>query len=106
MDERDPALKQAYNEIKARAEAYVADHPDYVLYPDPGRVEGVLEGLARRKLRFGDYYCPCRVMKHEPEADASIVCPCPAGVEELATQGYCKCHLFATVAYAESHDQT
>ncbi len=96
MSAQDKEFEQLLAEARALVRRHVEAHPGVRLYPDVERVDSVIEGLARRKQRFGDFYCPCRIMTGDVEKDASIVCPCPSGLEEVAEQGYCKCHLFAS----------
>jgi ferredoxin-thioredoxin reductase catalytic subunit len=64
------------------------------LNPDPKAVEALLDGLVRRKARFGDYYCPCRVVTGDPKRDAANVCPCESHAAEVAATGHCHCALF------------
>lgn len=64
------------------------------LNPNAKTVEALLDGLVRRKVRFGDYYCPCRVVTGDPEQDAANVCPCQSHAAEVAATGHCRCALF------------
>jgi ferredoxin-thioredoxin reductase catalytic subunit len=45
-------------------------------------------------VKFGDYYCPCRVVTGNPETDLANVCPCRTHEEEIARSGKCHCGLF------------
>jgi ferredoxin-thioredoxin reductase catalytic subunit len=53
----------------------------------------VLEGLKQRKSRYGDHYCPCRVV-HQNADNSKIVCPCVYAKEEVERDGHCHCNLF------------
>jgi ferredoxin-thioredoxin reductase catalytic chain len=62
--------------------------------PDAETVARILEGLAKRRARFGEAYCPCRIVTGKAENDKRIVCPCAMHEEEIARQGFCHCRLF------------
>lgn len=57
-------------------------------------VEGVLAGLEKRKEKFGEFYCPCRVVIGNKKKDKEIICPCVFHRGEIEVQGHCKCNLF------------
>ena len=56
--------------------------------------ENVIMGLLKRKEKFGEVYCPCRVITGVKEKDEEIICPCAFHREEIETDGHCKCFLF------------
>lgn len=64
------------------------------LNPDPKVVAALIEGLVRRKVKFGDYYCPCRIVTGNPETDRGNICPCETHEAEIAEKGKCHCGLF------------
>jgi ferredoxin-thioredoxin reductase catalytic chain len=64
------------------------------LNPDPRLVAALIEGMLRRKAKFGDYYCPCRVVTGNAEADRRNVCPCETHETEIAETGKCHCGLY------------
>jgi ferredoxin-thioredoxin reductase catalytic subunit len=64
------------------------------LNPDDRIVEALLEGLVRRKAKSGDFYCPCRIVTGNVEADRRNVCPCVTHEAEIAETGKCHCGLF------------
>lgn len=64
------------------------------LNPDAKIVAALVEGLVRRKLKFGDYYCPCRVVTGNADIDRRNVCPCETHEAEIAETGHCHCALF------------
>jgi len=52
--------------------------------------EDILEGLVGKNARFGDFYCPCRMM-HVPEYQ----CPCqPTRAGDVEANGKCYCGFF------------
>ncbi|MFW5858320.1 MAG: ferredoxin-thioredoxin reductase catalytic domain-containing protein [Planctomycetota bacterium] len=79
--------------IKKRLDAYLAGTP-YTYSPDKEAVARVLNGMARRKEKQGEAYCPCRIVTGEPEADRKIICPCVYHEDEIARDGHCHCRLF------------
>jgi ferredoxin-thioredoxin reductase catalytic chain len=80
-------------EIADRVRKHAA-HSACRLNPDAKIVEALIEGLSRRKVKFGDYYCPCRIVTGNAEADARMVCPCATHEAEIAETGKCHCALF------------
>jgi len=64
------------------------------LNPDERMVAALIKGLVRRRLDFGDFYCPCRIVTGKPETDRLNVCPCATHEEEIARTGKCHCGLF------------
>lgn len=52
--------------------------------------EEVIQGLLGKRRRFGDFYCPCRMM-HTPEYQ----CPCkPTRGGDVERDGKCYCGFF------------
>lgn len=52
--------------------------------------EDLIEGLLGKYKRFGDFYCPCRMI-HEPE----FQCPCkPTRGGDVEKNGRCYCGFF------------
>ncbi|HUW99712.1 MAG: ferredoxin-thioredoxin reductase catalytic domain-containing protein [Phycisphaerae bacterium] len=87
----DPNAYRA--EIAERVRRH-ADESACRLNPNAKVVEALLDGLVRRKERFGDYYCPCRVVTGNEETDRANVCPCKTHEEEIARAEKCHCGLF------------
>lgn len=87
-------------EIDARklVEGYAASSP-YKLNPDSKHVEKIIKALAKKKLKNGFFYCPCRMLSENRELDAKIVCPCDYHVEEIERDGLCSCDLFVSPGY-------
>lgn len=64
------------------------------LNPNEKILDGVLAGLEKRKEKFGEIYCPCRVVSGDKNKDKEIICPCVFHRGEIELQGHCKCNLF------------
>ncbi len=64
------------------------------LNPDPKKLSLLFTALARRKARYGEFYCPCRVVTGLPEKDLPSICPCEPHRREVAENGHCMCELF------------
>ncbi|MDR2390940.1 MAG: ferredoxin:thioredoxin reductase [Planctomycetota bacterium] len=79
--------------IRQRLENYLKGKP-YRFNPDGQDVDAVLNGLAMRKQKFGEEYCPCRRLSGDAEKDRDIICPCVFHETEIAEDGHCQCHLF------------
>ena len=93
-DETPKTEAEAYRrEIIDRLRRHVAES-SCRLNPDSRIVDALIKGLVRRRMEFGDYYCPCRVVTGDPETDRRNVCPCETHEEEIARTGKCHCGLF------------
>ncbi len=57
-------------------------------------VNGVFKGLLKNKKKYGEIYCPCRVITGNKEKDKKIICPCIFHMNEIKLQGHCLCMLF------------
>jgi len=57
-------------------------------------VDNVIRGLLAKKEKFGEVYCPCRVVTGDKEKDKEIICPCVFHRGEIELQGKCLCNLF------------
>ncbi|GAX62177.1 ferredoxin-thioredoxin reductase, catalytic subunit [Candidatus Scalindua japonica] len=77
---------------------YVAENP-YELNPDSHHVDKIIKSLAKRKLKNGFFYCPCRMLSDDKEIDAKIICPCEYHKEEIEKDGICSCDLFVSPDY-------
>jgi ferredoxin-thioredoxin reductase catalytic subunit len=62
--------------------------------PDAKRVDEVVKGLLAKRAKFGENYCPCRVVTGDKEKDEEIICPCVFHRGEIGLQGHCLCKLF------------
>jgi len=57
-------------------------------------LENIIAGLIENKDEFGDYYCPCRIVRDNEHYKKAIVCPCLYAPREIERSGHCKCLLF------------
>ena len=86
-------LETLRQEMAERIRRHVAESKCR-LNPDPRIVAALIDGLVRRKAKFGDYYCPCRIVTGKAETDCNNVCPCTTHEVEIAETGKCHCGLF------------
>ncbi len=77
--------------LKEKIYAY-ARNKGYVV--NENNLENIISGLIENKEEFGDYYCPCRVVRDNENYRKSIVCPCVYAPKEIEKNGKCKCLLF------------
>jgi len=81
-------------EITRRVHQHAETFPHCQLNPDKRVVSAILKGLVCRRVKFGDYYCPCRPVTGDPQTDSANICPCVMCEEEVARAGRCHCGLF------------
>ena len=79
-------LKESCNEYASEAKLK--------LNPNEKIVDGVILGLLKKKEKFGDIHCPCRVSTGDSKKDEDIICPCIFHIKEIESDGHCKCNLF------------
>jgi len=79
--------------LKRSCEEY-AESVDINLQPNEKILDGVLNGLLKKKEKFGDIHCSCRVSTGDSKKDAEITCPCVFHRGEIEIEGHCKCNLF------------
>lgn len=93
----DSADEKVLEETKARilrgSEKY-ADKTGYKLSPDSEVVKTIISGLAKNKLKYGYFYCPCFFVSGNPQEDRKIICPCQYHREDIEKHGKCHCGLF------------
>jgi ferredoxin-thioredoxin reductase catalytic subunit len=78
--------KGSEKEIRERAEEYARLRG----YAFNDMKEDIIEGLMGKNKRFGDFYCPCRML-HVPEYQ----CPCqPTRAGDVDKNGKCYCGFF------------
>ena len=70
----DDTLLQLEADARKLVEDYVTNSP-YKLNPDSKHVGKIIKSLAKRKLKNGFFYCPCRMLSDDKETDAKIICP-------------------------------
>lgn len=71
-----------------------AEENGFQLNPNRKIVENIVRALLKKEASQGCRYCPCRVVKGDPEEDKKIICPCVYHKEEVDEKGQCICRLF------------
>ena len=77
--------------LKDKIYAY-ANHRGYIVNHE--NVENIIAGLIENSEEFGDYYCPCRIVRDNEHYKRAIVCPCLYAPREIERSGHCKCLLY------------
>ncbi len=95
MDDR---LEELEVDARKLVEDYAATSP-YELNPNSNHVDKIIRSLAKRKLKNGFFFCPCRMLSDNKEVDAKIICPCEYHIEEIEKEGTCCCDLFVSPDY-------
>lgn len=94
----EDGLAQFERDARKLVEDYVESSP-YKLNPDSKHVDKIIKSLAKRKLKSGFFYCPCRMLSDNKEMDAKIICPCEYHQDEIEKDGICSCDLFVSSDY-------
>ena len=94
----DDELVQLEADARKLVDDYVVTAP-YKLNPDSNHVGKIVKSLAKRKLKNGFFYCPCRMLSDDKEIDAKIICPCEYHKEEIEKDDVCCCDLFVSPDY-------
>jgi len=81
------------HELKRQSEEH-ARKVGINLNPNEEIVNGMIKGLLQKKEKFGEIYCPCRIVTGDEEKDKEIICPCVFHRGEIELEGHCKCNLF------------
>lgn len=85
-------------EIRRAVEEYAAEH-GYAINPDTKTADTIFRGLAKRQMKSGQPYCPCRIMSGDADKDKGIICPCEFHKDEIAKDGICHCRLLVSRDY-------
>jgi ferredoxin-thioredoxin reductase catalytic subunit len=80
----------------------VAKKQGWVLNPDSGFTDSLVEGLTTNFNRYGYYLCPCRDTEGSREADKDVVCPCAYSWKDVEEKGHCYCALYLSPSFARS----
>jgi carbon-monoxide dehydrogenase catalytic subunit len=89
----DKEEKMNEKEILKYSEEY-AKKQGFKLNKDKKQLDYVIKGLKKNEDKYGERYCPCRVITGNFEEDRIIVCPCIYHKQEIKDQGHCLCRLF------------
>ncbi len=93
MTDGREAIDRETKAAEEMSRRHAAEHGE-ALNPDPKYLEMLFGALARRKVKFGEFYCPCRVVTGDPAKDKPSICPCEPHAKEVAEHGHCLCKLF------------
>jgi ferredoxin-thioredoxin reductase catalytic subunit len=94
----DDGVAQTERDVRQLIGKYIETSP-YKLNPDTEKVDKIIKSLAKRKLKHGHQYCPCRMISGNEEMDAKIICPCEYHIEEIRQDDICNCDLFVSSNY-------
>ncbi len=89
LSEKDPEFQNLLKEYQDYAQKN-----GFHINPDKKVVNFLINALIERKKKYGERYCPCRVITGDKEKDKKIICPCVYHKEEIEKQGHCHCGLF------------
>jgi len=78
---------------------YYANDQGYVLNPNE-KIRGVvLKGLAKNRYKYGEGYCPCKIVTLDFSKDEGNICPCDNHKKDIEGNGMCHCKLFFNPNY-------
>ncbi len=84
----------------------VCESRGWVYNPQEEVNEGVQMGLARNKMMYNKYFCPCFMVEDvdgKPQSVDNRVCPCKPAIEkEIPQDGVCHCGIYCTPEFAEA----
>ena len=77
---------------------------DWEYNPQIEVTEGVQMGLARNKMMYNKFFCPCFMVEEvdgKPQSVDNRTCPCTPAIEkEIPQTGSCHCGIFVTPEFA------
>ena len=71
-----------------------AENARITLNPDKIELDNIVKGLLRNKEKYGEIYCPCRLVTKNKDKDRDNICPCVFHRGEIELQGHCLCKLY------------
>jgi len=86
--------------MEAEEEKLIEQYEEYAqknglkINPDKNLINGLVGRLLANEKKYGARYCPCRIVKGQPEIDQKNICPCSYSKEEIEKNGHCLCWLF------------
>jgi ferredoxin-thioredoxin reductase catalytic chain len=84
--------KQSISEaLKDKIHAYASENGYQV---NEKNLDNIVAGLIENNEEFGDYYCPCRVVRDNEKYRKAIICPCVFVPKEIQKMGHCTCLLY------------
>ncbi len=85
--------KDKFNEILQMSRKYARENK-ICLNSNKKIVESLINALIKREEKYGQRYCPCRVVSDNQEKNKDIICPCQSCLDEIKQNGHCHCFLF------------
>ncbi len=79
-----------------------AKESGYKINPDKELTLRLAEGLQKNKDRYGDIYCPCRLIIGKKENYRDIICPCNYRDDDIEEYGACFCALYVGEKFSEA----
>lgn len=86
-------MEERLAEMRRWAEKVAAER-GVKLSHDEKLVKAILTGLIRNEDKYGQRYCPCRVVSGNPKVDEPKICPCAWMMSDVEEKGRCHCGLF------------
>ena len=90
------ATEKEIEDLRKKMQEYANSVETIKMNPEKKIVDGVLLGLLKKKEKFGDIHCPCRVSTGDKKKDKDIICPCVFHRGEIELEEHCKCNLFVS----------
>ena len=71
------------------------ENKDFILNPDRGLVDKIIDGVLENEKKFGLKLCPCQVRDGTRGRDLELLCPCNFKIQDAwKKKGECWCGLF------------
>lgn len=85
-------------------EKYTKDIANQGIYlnPDKDFTIELIRGILVNRERYGEDYCPCRLVSEIEEIDRQIICPCIFRDSDIDQYGQCYCALFVNQEWIDS----
>ncbi len=86
--------------MKEKIEKLINEYKEFAkkngmsLNPNKALVESLVKRLLENEKKYGERYCPCRLITGDAEKDKDKICPCAWHKEEIKKNGHCHCNLF------------
>jgi ferredoxin-thioredoxin reductase catalytic subunit len=93
MKTREPFRPKNEEELRKNIKEY-AERVGIKVNPDKEKVDIIIKGLLKNKEKYGEVYCPCRIVTGNKKKDEEIICPCVFHRGEIELEGHCRCWLF------------
>lgn len=65
------------------------------IYVNVERLDKIISGLIKNYKKYGDFYCPCKIITDNKFNHVHDICPCVKDdMEYFKKYGHCRCNLF------------